>query len=332
MALRFDDRELAAARRTNALLAWAPRARIRSRLELIVLQRSLAAMEHLSTRRLRRSGLVVETRRVAARGRSVDVRIIRPPADCRAVYLDMHGGGWAFGTAALDDRLNAELVRTSQFATVSVEYRRVPQHPLSAVIEDCEIAAAWLTANAQREFATSTVFVGGESAGAHLAACTALRARRFGEVAGMLLFYGIYDLSGSASFRSAGRETLVLHGPTLASSLDRLIAFNKIADPRDPSISPLFADLRDLPPALFFVGTSDPLIDDSIRMAELWQDTNGNAELVVVPDAPHAFNRLPTRVSAKTNAYAREWLTKLASERRPVRLPANERHASLVGA
>jgi acetyl esterase/lipase len=332
MTLSFDEQELAAARRVNALLAWAPRARIRSRLEYIVLQRSLAAAEALSTWRLRRSGLVVENRRVAALGRSAEVRIIRPPTDCRAVYLEMHGGGWAFGTAALDDRLNAEVVRGCQFATVSVEYRRVPQHPLSAVIEDCETVAAWLIENAQREFGTSTVFIGGESAGAHLAACTALRARHFGEIAGAVLFYGIYDLSGSASLRRAGRDTLFLHGPTLAPSLDRLIAFNKIVDPRDPSISPLFADLENLPPALFVVGTSDPLIDDTVSMAERWRDASGNVEFVVVPDAPHAFNRLPTRLAAKTNAYAREWLTKRVSAPAHASLPANERAASLVPA
>ena len=262
MTLHFDERDLASARRANALLAWAPRARIRTRFEFIVLQSYLAALEPLSARRLRRSGLVVENRHVSALGRNVEVRIIRPKSNCRAVYLDIHGGGWAFGNAALDDRLNAELARDCQFATVSVEYRRVPNHPLTAAIEDCETAAAWVIDNAQREFGTSTVFVGGELAGAHLAACTVLRARKFGKIAGAVLFYGIYDLSGSASLRRAGRETLILHGPTLAPSLDRLMAGNNIEEPRHASISPLFANLEGLPPALFIVGTGDPLIDD----------------------------------------------------------------------
>jgi acetyl esterase/lipase len=312
MALVFDESELAAARRTNAFLAWAPRARIRSRFEFIVLQRSLAAMEVLSTRRLRRAGLIVENRRVAALGRSVEVRIIRPQSHCRAVYLDMHGGGWALGSAALDDGFNGELARRFQFATVSVEYRRVPIHPLSAAIEDCETAAAWVVDNAEREFGTSAIVIGGESAGAHLAACTSLRARGFGRIAGALFFYGVYDLSGSASLRRAGPETLILHGPTLAPSLDRLIAFNNI-DPHNPSISPLCANLDGLPPALFIVGTGDPLLDDSMLMVERWQDANGNAELIVVPDAPHAFNRLPTRVATRTNDYARAWLNELLS-------------------
>jgi acetyl esterase/lipase len=331
MTLQFDERDLAAARRTHALLAWAPRARIRTRFEFIVLQRSLAALEVLSTRRLRRSGLIVESRRVAALGQSVEVRIIRTSSRCRAVYLDMHGGGWAFGSAALDDRFNGELARDSQFAAVSVEYRRVPIHPLSAAIEDCETAAAWVIENAQREFGTSDIFIGGESAGAHLAACTAVRARRFGRIAGVALFYGIYDLSGSASFRRAGRETLILHGPTLAPSLDRLMAHNKIEEPRHPSISPLFADLEGLPPALFMVGTSDPLIDDTLRMAERWQRANDNAELVIVPDAPHAFNRLPTRVAAKTNTYARAWLSERLSDG-AAKMLARERSASRLSA
>jgi acetyl esterase/lipase len=244
----------------------------------------------------------------------------------------MHGGGWAFGNAALDDRFNAELARSFGFAVVSVEYRSALRSPLTDVIKDCETAAAWVFENAQTEFSTSAVIIGGESSGAHLAACTALRVRRLGRIAGALLWYGIYDLSGSASLRRAGRETLVLHGPTLASSLDRLIAHNNIEDPRDPSISPLFADLEGLPPALFIVGSSDPLVDDSVRMAERWQDANGNAELVMVPDAPHAFNRLRTRVAAKTNAYAQMWLDGLLPKATSLRQSPHDRRAAALSA
>ena len=310
MTLHFDERDIAEARRTNALLAWTPRARVRTRIGFALLQGSLSALEPLSTLRLRRSGLVVENRSVSALGLSVRVRVIRPPTECRGVYLDMHGGGWAFGNAALDDRPNARLARELGLAVVSVDYRRVPTHPLSAAIDDCEAAAAWMMEHAADEFGTSTVFIGGESAGAHLAACTALRARRFAPVAGVVLFYGIYDLSGSKSLRRAGRETLVLHGPSLATSLDRLMAVNRVDERRDASISPLYADLTGLPPALFVVGTGDPLIDDSVAMAERWQAANHNAELVVVPEAPHAFTRLGTRVAAKTNAYAHAWLSR----------------------
>jgi protein subunit release factor A len=51
--------------------------------------------------------------------------------------------------------------------------------------------------------------------------------------------------------------------------------------------------------ALFLVGTIDPLVDDSRLMAERWQAKNGNARLILVPESPHAFNRLPTRAASR---------------------------------
>ena len=77
---------------------------------------------------------------------------------------------------------------------------------------------------------------------------------------------------------------------------------------RKPDVSPLYADLARLPPAVFLVGTIDPLVDDSRLMAERWQAKNGKARLILVPESPHAFNRLPTRAASRTNAWVRAWL------------------------
>ena len=62
--------------------------------------------------------------------------------------------------------------------------------------------------------------------------------------------------------------------------------------------------LDGLPPALLLCGTIDPLIDDSRLMAERWR----NAQLILIPEGPHAFNHLPTAVARKTNAFVRSWL------------------------
>ena len=58
-------------------------------------------------------------------------------------------------------------------------------------------------------------------------------------------------------------------------------------DPADPDLSPLNADLGDLPPALFAVGGADPLLDDTLALAERWRSAGNEAELVVVPGADH---------------------------------------------
>jgi acetyl esterase/lipase len=62
----------------------------------------------------------------------------------------------------------------------------------------------------------------------------------------------------------------------------------------DPDISPLHADLHDLPPALFTVGTDDHFIDDTLFMASRWEVAGNQAELLVYPESPHACIGMPT--------------------------------------
>jgi acetyl esterase/lipase len=201
---------------------------------------------------------------------------------------------------------------------------------LVTMIDECVAAADWVFENAHTEFGVEDVVIGGESAGAHLAACTLLRLREtrtdFARLKAAVLIYGPFDLSATPSARAAGRETLVLHGPSLHEGLSRL-APGEEGVRRDPAISPLYADLKGLPPAIFVVGTLDPLLDDSKLMAARWNEQNGNAELVVAPDAPHAFNRFPTRMAARTNAHIRDWVkTQLgaSADLQPARTQAAE--------
>jgi acetyl esterase/lipase len=71
---------------------------------------------------------------------------------------------------------------------------------------------------------------------------------------------------------------------------------------RDPSISALYADLAGLPPALFTVGTDDPLLDDSLFMAARWEVAGNETELIVCPDSPHGFTAFPTSMARATHA------------------------------
>lgn len=66
---------------------------------------------------------------------------------------------------------------------------------------------------------------------------------------------------------------------------------------RDPAISPLYADLRGLPPAFFSVGDQDPLLDDSLFMSACWQAAGNDAELVVYPESMHGFHAFPTGIA-----------------------------------
>ena len=312
MSLTFEENELNEARRVNRLLASAPRVPLRTPWDVAVINGALSLSHALPAGNLKRHGIVVEDRRVEAGGRDAMVRILRPAGPCRGVHIDIHGGAWVLGSARMDDRLNAELVETCGLAVVSVDYRLALKNPVHTVLDDCETAALWVLDNLKSEFGVDRLYLGGESAGAHLAASTAIRLRNAGlggsELGALVLFYGCYDLWGTPSLWAAGPDTLILHGPTLASALSKLLADKSQDERRDPALSPLYADLHGLPPALMIVGERDPLFDDTTLFAERWQAANGNVELVVVPEAPHGFNRLPTRMAKKTNAYARGWL------------------------
>ncbi len=312
MTLKFEESELAEARRVNRLLAATPRMPLQTAWDVAVLNGALKLSQALPSPNFRRAGVTLEVRKVEALGRSAEVRILRPAGPCRGVYIDVHGGAWVLGNARMDDALNVEIARTCGVAVVSVDYRVLLNNAVMAALDDCETATAWALEAMATEFGADVLLMGGESAGSHLVASTLIRLRARGTdlsaIAGAVMFYGCYDLGGSPSLVAAGADTLVLHGSTLASALEKLMPHLTAQERRDPAISPLYADLRGLPPALFLVGDKDPLLDDTQLLATRWRDLNHNAEVVLAPEAPHAFNRLPTRMARKTNAYVRGWL------------------------
>lgn len=220
------------------------------------------------------------------------------PDQVDAVFLHIHGGGFALGSPEMTDLLHEALSKEVNLAIASVDYRLAPEHPYPAGPDDCEAAALWLLEHAEREFGSARLLIGGESAGAHLAACTLLRMRdrhdaveRFG---GANLLFGIYDLSGTPSQRGAPERPDILTVELIRYFADLFTPGRSTEDRHDPDISPLYADLHDLPPALFAVGADDHLVDDTMLMAARWQLAGNDAELLVYPEAPHGGIGMPS--------------------------------------
>lgn len=225
------------------------------------------------------------------------------PDDVAGVYLHIHGGGWTLGSADAQDPALDRIATAAKVAVVSVDYPLAPEHPYPAGPDACEAAAVWVLDHMAEEYGTSTMVIGGESAGAHLSAVTLLRLRdrhdALGAVAAVNLVYGCYDLVGTPSLRSWDRQLILTPG-NLAWFFDNFLEDRSPAARQDPDISPLYADLSNLPPALFSVGTADPLLDDSLFMHARWIAAGNDAELAVYPDAMHAFDGFP---SAMTTAF-----------------------------
>ncbi len=239
-----------------------------------------------------------ERRAIRGPAGEIGLRIFRTP-DPRGVYLHLHGGGWTLGANDQQDPMLDAIAKAARATVVSVEYRLAPEHPHPAGPDDCEAAALWLVENARREFGSERLAIGGESAGAHLSVVTLLRLRdRHGATPfrAANLVYGCYDLGFTPSVRRWGERNLVLSTPIIEWFTDHFVP--ERARRADADVSPLHADLRGLPAALFSVGTLDPLLDDTLFMAPRWLAAGNGAELAVYPGGVHGFNLFPTPLGA----------------------------------
>lgn len=155
--------------------------------------------------------------------------------------------------------------------------------------------------NAQAEFGSDRIVIGGESAGGHLSALILLRMRdrhNFTGFAGANLVYGIFDLGMTPSVERGG-EALAWTTPTHEYCVAQ---FAPAVDPRDPDLSPLHAELSALPPALFTVGTLDSLLDDSLFMHARWIAAGNDSKLALYPGGIHGFNVTGSPLAAEAVA------------------------------
>jgi acetyl esterase/lipase len=220
------------------------------------------------------------------------------------VYLHIHGGGWFMGGADLQDHKLEALADDADLACVSVDYRLAPEHPFPAALEDCVTAATWLAETAKRRWGTDRLVIGGDSAGAHLAALTLLRMRdtAAARFACAHLIFGFFDLALTPGARRFGGERSIPRTADLHGYVDAFVGPD--LDRRAPGVSPLYADLSGLCPAAFVVGTEDALLDDSLFMHMRWLAAGNPSELHVYPGAPHNFVAMPCRAAADAHARA----------------------------
>jgi acetyl esterase/lipase len=246
-------------------------------------------------------------------GNKIPLRVIAPPQP-RGIYLHLHGGGWVLGGADMQDPMLERIADNTGQAVVAVEYRLAPEHPYPAGTDDCEAAAAWLVQNGKQEFGTDVLTIGGESAGGHLTAVTILRMRdRHGYTGfrGANIVYGAFDLSMTPSQRQFGNTRLVLRTIDMQQFYNAFLP--TITDRRVPDISPLYAGLTDLCPALFSVGTKDALLDDTLFMHARWVAAGNQAELAIYPGGAHGFTLFPSQLSEAATMKMDQFLNRVLS-------------------
>ena len=244
---------------------------------------------------------------VTGRGGPIKVRIIRPDLSPTGIYLHLHGGGWTLGAHDMQDLALKWLANETGLCMASIDYRLAPENPYPASPDDCEDAVTYLLEHGPELLEAPGRFaIGGESAGAHLAVVTLLRLRdRHGisdAISAANLVFGAYDLNATPSSVLWGDRNLVLSLPIMRWFTDNFVPSRSFDQRRDPDISPLFARLDDMPPALFTVGALDPLLDDTLFMSQRWISAGNKAEVVVYPEAVHGFTAYPTALARAANA------------------------------
>jgi acetyl esterase/lipase len=217
------------------------------------------------------------------------------------VILYFHGGAYVSGSLETYRPTLATFAKAICARILMIEYRLAPEHPFPAAIDDARVAYHWLLAKGTQP---EQIVVMGDSAGGGLAVALllTLRNEQTPLPAAAVCLSPWFDLACTAeSMRTRAKADVILTPQSLKKAA---AAYLDTTDPRTPLASPLYADLRGLPPILLQVGTEDILLDDSRRFAVRAREAGIPVELEVWPNMIHVWQtfgrRLPEARQART--------------------------------
>lgn len=236
------------------------------------------ARESRKARQLPSTTPIHEVRDIDADG--VPTRLYRPnDRTDLGLLVYFHGGGWVIGDLDSHDGVCRALANGSGHAVLSVDYRLAPEHPFPAPLEDALHATRWAHAHAaELGCRADRIAVGGDSAGANLAAVVAQLAPV--PLVYQLLVYPVTDCTRSHASYEENGEGYFLTKSAMGWFIDHYLA-GDAGSPADPRVSPHFAAdhvLAATPPALVITAEFDPLRDEgdayAVRLAALGVPTS----------------------------------------------------------
>jgi acetyl esterase/lipase len=231
----------------------------------------------------------------------VPVRIVTPegmPESNRdKVLLNLHGGGFNSDSGSYTESI--PIAGYARIRVVAVLYRLAPEHPFPAAVDDAVAVYKELL----KTYKPEHIVIYGTSAGAILTAEVAVRLKQLGlpQPAALGIFSGLGDFARDGD----SRALYALRG--LSGHLDppgpgaHDPDYVTTTDPRDPLLSPIYADLHGLPPTLFVTSTRDLLLSGTVNLHRAYLNAGVDARLVVFDALPHAFwydPQLPEAIEA----------------------------------
>jgi len=220
----------------------------------------------------------------------VPVHIVTPltiPADkTDRVLINLHGGGFTADSGSLIE--SVPIANLTQTKVVAVLYRLAPEHPFPAAVDDPVAVYKELL----KTYKPEKIAIYGSSAGAVLTPEVAVQIKRLGlPLPGAL---GIF--SGGGDFTKTGDSQYIYGVPGLSGLPDTrpkgvqwLAVYVGSADPKNPVLSPIFADLHGMPPTLFMTSTRDMLLSDTTILHRAFLRAGVDARLVVFEGLNHCF-------------------------------------------
>jgi acetyl esterase len=235
--------------------------------------------------------------------------IVPQGAGPHPVLVYLHGGGWVCGSPRTHRKLGHRFAEAG-FLVFHVDYRLAPEHPFPTPFEDC-VAAYRFAAREAGKYGGDPrrMAVGGDSAGANLAAAVAASlADDPARPKAALLIYGVYDfgLFGNASFEAQAAATSNPGGDALGREMVEMMV-GAYLGPKgaardalavDPRVSPLAAAAK-LPPCHVVVGSADPLVTHSEALVKALAQAGVAHEHFVDDGMPHGYAQMEFLAGAR---------------------------------
>jgi len=210
--------------------------------------------------------------------------IIPKTSSTDQVLLYLHGGGFVLGVTPPHLHMVAHLAKKMGICALMVDYRLAPDYPFPAALDDCVTAYRWLL---KQGISARNIVVVGDSAGGNLTITSLMKLRDDSDPlpAAAICLSPATDLTNKENAHQEFKD------PLLPPKATRFYTRSYVGanDARDPLISPVFGDLRGLPPLLIHVGEDEILRDDAVRITSLAKSEDVDVRLEIYPRMWHVW-------------------------------------------
>lgn len=225
------------------------------------------------------------------------ISVGKTPNDSAILYF--HGGGFVMGSINTHRELAAKLSEAANTRVLLFDYRLAPENPFPAALEDSISVYKWLISEG---FSPEKIVFGGDSAGGGLVISTLLALKNTKEPlpAASFCISPWTDLHQSGGSFESRKNVDPLINPIVSKAM--ITDYAGEADLKEPLISPIFGDLRDLPPMRIHVGTDEVLYDDAVRLHDLAIKANVDCSIFVGEKMFHVWHSFAAIMPEARNA------------------------------